>query len=385
VNLFVAGTATVNGVKLTQQTRYPRDGEIAIQVDPGEPRSFTVAVRIPGWAQNQDVGGLYDFIDEPAARPTINVNGRAVRVDPERGYVMLEREWRNGDRIELHLPMPIRQIRANSLAKEDRDRVALQRGPLVYCVEWVDNDGHALNIMLPTGTALKTESEADLFGGVETITGRATILGQGDRPFIAIPYHAWNNRGMGEMQVWIGRGVNQAWVAPVPPSPIANVTASGELKKVVTGYNDQNDDLRAVYDGADPISSADESSLYFRMRPAAGEPAWIEYELRRPTGISTAQVYFFDDRRFCRLPASWRILYKDGEQWRPVTNRGGYAVEKDQFNAAHFDPVLTAAIRLEIEPKAVEYKSGQIGPPAAMFLNQDTQWREAGVLEFRIA
>jgi DUF1680 family protein len=385
VNLYVAGSATVNGVKLTQETRYPRDGEIAIQVDPGQPRSFTVAVRIPAWVQNLAGPGLYEFIDEPAPRPTINVNGRAIRVELERGYVMLDREWKDGDRIELHFPMPIRQVRANSLAKEDRDRVALQRGPLVYCVEWVDNDGHALNIMLPTGFTLKTESEPDLFGGVETITGPAMILGHGARPFTAVPYHAWNNRGAGEMQVWIGRGVNQAWVAPVPPSPIANATASGELKKTVTGYNDQNDDLRAVYDGAEPISSADESSLYFRMRPAAGEPAWIEYELRRPTGVSSAQVYFFDDRRFCGLPASWRILYKDGAQWLPVSNRGGYAVQKDQFNVVHFDPVLTGAIRLEIEPKAIEYKVGQIGPPAAMFLDRDTEWREAGVLEFRIA
>ncbi len=94
---------------------------------------------------------MYEFIDEPAARPTINVNGRAIRVELERGYVMLEREWKVGDRMELHFPIPIRQVGANSVAKVNRDRVALQRGPLVYCVEWVDNDGHALNIMLPTG------------------------------------------------------------------------------------------------------------------------------------------------------------------------------------------------------------------------------------------
>jgi hypothetical protein len=372
-------------VKLTQETRYPRDGDVTIQVDPDQPRTFTLAVRIPGWAQNQVVQGAYEFIDEPSARPSITVNGRAVRMEPQRGYILLDREWKAGDRIELHLPMPIRQVRANSFAKEDRDRVALQRGPLVYCVEWIDNDGHALNIILPTGSPLKTESEADLFGGVETITGRATILGQGARPFTAVPYHAWNNRGMGEMQVWIGRGVNQAWVAPAPPSPIAQVTASGEIKQAATGYNDQNDDLRAVYDGAEPISSADESSLYFRMRPAAGEPAWIEYEFRHPIAVSTAQVYFFDDRRFCRLPAAWRIVYKTGEQWKPVVTHGAYGVQKDQFNVAHFDLILAAAIRLEIEPQVIQYKAGQISPPDAMFASQDIEWREAGVLEFRVA
>jgi uncharacterized protein len=173
-------------------------------------------------------------------------------------------------------------------------------------------------------------------------------------------------------------------VGAEPPEPIARVTASAELPKVATGYNDQTDDLRAVYDGAEPISSADESSLYFRVRPSAGEAAWIEYEFRRATRVSSAQVYFYDDRRFCHLPAAWRILYRNGEAWRPVANRGGYAVEKDRFNSVQFEPVTATSLRLEIEPQTVQYKSGQIGPPDAMFLSQDMAWREAGVLEWRV-
>jgi uncharacterized protein len=186
------------------------------------------------------------------------------------------------------------------------------------------------------------------------------------------------------MQVWIGRGIKEAWWAPKPPEPIARVTASAVLPKIATGYNDQNDDLRAVYDGADPLSSADESSLYFRVRPPAGEAAWIEYEFHRPAEVSSAHIYFYDDRRFCRMPSAWRVSYKDGEVWKPVTNRSPYTVEKDRFNVMRFDTVTTTAMLLEIEPQTVAYKSGQIGPPDAMFLSQDLTWREAGVLEWRV-
>jgi DUF1680 family protein len=390
VNLYIASSTTIDGVKIRQETDYPLDGDVTIHVDPPEAKLFTLALRMPGWTQNIGVPGLYDFQDFTNAQPMITVNEWPQRFELKRGYLMIDREWQPGDRIEVRLPMYPRQVRANGQAKEDLERVALQRGPLVYCVEWPDNDGHALNLLLPQGAALRSQFDQDRVGGVQTITGRASALGMGLRTFTAIPYYAWNNRGAGEMQVWIGRGIKEAWWSPRPPEGIARVTASAELPKIVTGYNDQNDDLRAVYDGADPISSADESSLYFRVRPRVGEAAWIEYELARPmthaaAPVSSAQVYFYDDRRFCRLPASWRILYRDRDEWKPVAAHGGYPVEKDRFNVVRFEPVTTTALRLEIEPQTVQYKSGQIGPPDAMFLSKDLAWREAGVLEWRIA
>ena len=177
----------------------------------------------------------------------------------------------------------------------------------------------------------------------------------------------------------------KAWVAPLPPDPIHAVRSSGGVQKVWTGYNDQNDDIRALYDGKDPLSSADESYLYYRMRPEPGTAAWVEYEFKSPAKVSSAQVYWFDDRRFCRLPTSWRILYKEGDTWKPVANIESYAVGKDKFNSVRFAPVTTTAVRLEVEPTTKFYKAGQIGPPAAMFIERDTQWREFGLLEWRIS
>lgn len=385
VNLYVSSTTTIDGTKIVQETRYPFEGEVTIRVDPPQPKIFTLALRIPGWAQNVAVPGLYEFVDSSTHAPTVTVNGWPQHMDLRNGYLHIDREWKPGDRIEMQLPMAPRQVRANGLARENIERIALQRGPLVYCLEWPDNEGHALNFMLPPGAALKSQFDGDRMGGIQTINGRGAALGEGLQIFTAVPYYAWANRGMGEMQVWIGRGIREAWSAPVPPAPIARVTAFAELQKVNTGYNDQNDDLRAVYDGFDPISSADESSLYFRVRPAVDQAAWIQYEFRRPTQVSTAQVYFYDDRRFCHIPASWRILYQDGDEWKPVAAHGAYSVSKDRFNVAHFDAVTTTALRLEIEPQTVAYKSGQIGPPDAMFINRDLAWREAGVLEWRVA
>lgn len=209
--------------------------------------------------------------------------------------------------------------------------------------------------------------------------------GASPHQLVAIPYFAWANRGMGEMEVWLPRRAEQARAFPVePPDGIASVRSSGGIEKRWTGYNDQNDDLAAVCDGVDPLNSADESHLYFRMRPPAGQSAWVEYEFKKPARISSSDAYFVDDKRFCRMPASWRIVYKDGGEWRPVTAHAAYGAEKDRFNSVSFDPVMTTAVRLEVEPQTVHFKSGEIGPPGAMFLNRAIDWREFGIIEWRV-
>lgn len=399
VNLFVASRAAIpldarNRVTLTQETRYPWEGTVRITVDPQQAATFAVLVRIPGWATNTAVpGDLYRFTGDAGDGPHLTVNGRPVLTPPERGYVRIERPWHKGDVVELRLPMAVRRVVANTGAREDRGLVALQRGPVVYCAEWPDNGGHALNVVIPDGAALDSQWRGDLLGGTQVVTGhvqaiaRAETGSQAMQPhdLVAIPYHRWANRGMGEMAVWMARAPEAAWIVPVPPAPIAAVRSSGGVDKRWTGYNDQNTDAGALYDGRDPLDSADESNRYFKMRPAPGTQAWIEYELQSESTVSSTAVYWFDDRRFCRLPASWRILYRDGQDWRPVSNLTPYSVEKDAFNRVRFDPVTTTAVRLEIEPTTVHYGAGDIGPPDAMFIGQAIDWRECGLLEWRIA
>ncbi len=398
VNLFVGSRADVkladNDVKISQETRYPWEGKIRVTIDPQHAGRFAVLVRIPEWARNTPLpSDLYRYMDASNEKPTLSVNGASTAIQPANGYVRLDRTWKAGDVIELNLPMPVRKVLAHERVLDDKGRVALERGPLVYCVEWPDNGGSALNVVIPDKAVLKGEYRPNLLNGTEVITGRVQALVRGSdgvstktvpHDLVAIPFFEWANRGMGEMTVWIARNAETARIKPVPPAPIARVESFGQIEKAWTGYADQNDDIGAVYDGVDPLNSADESHLYYRLRPPEGKPAWIEYDFKAPAQVSSAKVYFADDRRFCRLPASWRILYKDGETWKPVENAAPYKVDKDKFNEAAFKPVRTTAVRIEVEPQGILYKGGAAGPPAAMRISKDVVWRECGIIEWRV-
>lgn len=219
VNLFVSSTARFElagrWLEIVQETKYPWDGGIKMVVNPARPGEFTVMLRIPGWARNQPLpGDLYRFLDKNDQPVRLKVNRKPVDVAVDRGYVRLRRKWRAGDLIELDLPMPIRRVVANDLVKEDSGRASLERGPIVFCAEGIDNLGRVLNLVLPDEVKLSHWFRPDLLGGVAFITGRATAVdgaaaGAGSakktQEFMAVPYYAWANRGMGEMAVWLPR------------------------------------------------------------------------------------------------------------------------------------------------------------------------------------
>jgi DUF1680 family protein len=206
-NLYVGNHADVKlgnrTVKIVEDTRYPWDGDVSLTLDPEGSGAFTIALRIPGWARDQPVpSDLYRFADNAREQPSISVRSRnaepeRVTLDVRDGYMRIRRNWKRGDTIHLTLPMPARRIVAHAGVKDDEGKMALQRGPLVYAVEAIDNGGKALDLVVPRDAALRSRFRADLLNGVEVITG------EGNRPFVAIPYYAWNNRGQGEMAVWI--------------------------------------------------------------------------------------------------------------------------------------------------------------------------------------
>ncbi len=208
VNLYVAGSAVVSSpdaeVKLTQETRYPWDGKVRMTVDPVEERAFSVNLRIPGWATNAPVpSDLYSYIDDESSESiTIHVNGSPVDDYPiESGYATLDRTWKSGDVIELNLPMPVRLVRSHDKVEANVGRVAIERGPIVYCLEAMDVDAPLKDIVLPIDIELTTEHRSDLLGGVTVIKGEANRI-----HFTAIPYYAWDHREPGAMIVWIPAG-----------------------------------------------------------------------------------------------------------------------------------------------------------------------------------
>ncbi|HIE27365.1 TPA: glycoside hydrolase family 127 protein [Candidatus Poribacteria bacterium] len=208
VHLYVRGSGTlqVGGkqVVLRQETDYPWDGTIRISVEPKEPTVFGLNLRIPNWSRNA----------------TLIVNGEKMEVDSltNLGYARIEREWKSGDEVELVLPMPVERIESHPAVRQNSGCVALQRGPVVYCIEQVDNPVPLHRVILPHDAELKTQFDKELLGGVAVVKGNALIVDDADwdgmlyraepsklKPFeiTAIPYYAWDHREPGEMRVWI--------------------------------------------------------------------------------------------------------------------------------------------------------------------------------------
>lgn len=204
VNLFVGNKSVFslgkNKVKITQETHYPWEGNIKIILEPEKTQEFTVYVRIPGWARNEPVpSNLYSFMDTYQTNPVLRVNEERIDMILEKGYAKIIRTWEKGDVIKLNLPMPVRKITAHKKVKADRGKVSFQRGPLVFCFEGVDNDGHVLDRMIKMDAPIEVEFKPDLLHGIPILIGQD----QDGNPLTAVPYYAWSHRGVGEMAVWM--------------------------------------------------------------------------------------------------------------------------------------------------------------------------------------
>ena len=354
INLFVEGHASIEfeGFKLgiTQETRYPWEGKVAMILRPDRPHEFTIKIRIPGWALDQPLpGGLYSYLDKVNDSPHLKVNGEEVSLEMEKGYVSIQREWKTGDLIELSLPMPARRVQSRMEVKENSGKTALVRGPLVYCAEWPDNEGFVSNLVLPDDTELAPEWREEFLNGLTVIKGRSVALlgggeegniGRKEQEFVAIPYYAWAHRGQGEMTVWLPRRADLA--RPLPVETISSTsTASASQGKSAESLNDQ----------WEPKNSNDHSHPYLHWWPSKGSEEWIQYDFKEGVEISSVQVYWFDDtgQGECRVPASWQLLYKSGRRWVPVENSVPYGTARDQYNMLVFKPVRTTALRIVIQ------------------------------------
>jgi len=204
INLFMSNTAHVKigekNIEISQQTDYPWNGKVNIHVNPEKRTAFTLKIRIPGWAQNQPVpGNLYSYLGGIHDKSTLRINGKEQKVNLNRGYVEITKEWRQGDTLELILPMAIREIVTNEKVKDNTNQVAFEYGPLVYCAEEIDNRLISA-ISIPDKIDLHIEETTILSNKIITINGHL----QGER-ITLIPYYFWSNRGVGKMKVWFPR------------------------------------------------------------------------------------------------------------------------------------------------------------------------------------
>lgn len=365
INLFMSNKADISlpagKLTLTQTTKYPWEGKVEISVDPARSGRFALHVRIPGWAKDQPIpGDLYRYAIAKDKAIPITINGEKVEYSMDKGYAILDRNWKKGDKIVVEFPMDVRKVLANDSVKADRDRFALQRGPIVYCLEGKDQqDSTVQSIVVDAATSVSSAYQPDKLGGIVQLTaeGNMSARQQGSDAIItrkekitAIPYYSWNNRGVGEMEVWIPYKASAALPKPAPTIASKSRVSSSVNGKLM---------LKALNDQYDPADSKDNSASYLHWWPKKNTTEWVQYDFDSTYTISSSRVYWFDDGPWggCRIPASWRLLYKKDGQWAPVKNITPYEIAKDRYNSVQFEPVTTTALRMEVQ-LPVDYATG---------------------------
>ncbi|KKB49890.1 hypothetical protein HMPREF1212_03049 [Parabacteroides sp. HGS0025] len=354
VNLFMSNTSELNvegkKVTLAQTTEYPWNGDIRVAVTPKGKQDFTLKIRIPGWVQGEVVpSNLYTFTDNKQLAYAVKVNGEPVESKLDKGYFSIDRQWKKGDVVDVHFDMEPRTVKANSKVEADRGKISVERGPLVYCAEWPDNDFSVLSVFMNRKPEFTVERKPELLYGIDELKTQAQTLGYDetgrlvtkDVTLTLIPYYAWAHRGTGEMAVWLPQDVSAT--RPVMPPTIASkakITASHMAKSI-----------SAINDGLTPKDENDRTAPYYHWWPQEGTTEWIAYEFEQPEEISSTTIYWYDDAPWggCRIPQSWKIYYKDASgNWQPVANTSSYGIAKGEPNTVRFTPVKTSAVKLEV-------------------------------------
>ena len=362
VNLFLSNktelTVGKKKVALSQQTNYPWDGDITITIDKNNVGRFALKIRIPGWVKGKVVpSDLYSYADGKRLGYLISVNNQ--QLYPEiHDYITIDRQWKKGDKVQIHFDMEPRVVRANNKVEADRGMVAVERGPLVYCAEHPDNDLDIFSALVNQEPQFQL-GKAEIAGiPVVTLTTEAQALDfnkQGkltvkDQELTLIPYFAWCHRGSGKMRVWLPQDLKAT--TPAQPATLASESKVSSSSKVPA--------LSSVNDRLVPRDENDRSMPYTHWWPKKATTEWLAYDFPVAATVQTCTVYWFDDAPWggCRIPKSWRILYQDAQgQWQPVKDADHYPTVRGAACTVNFTPVKTKALRLEIT-QPDEFSSG---------------------------
>ena len=353
VNLFLSNKSELSigkkKVTLSQQTNYPWDGDITINVDKNTAGQFALKIRIPGWVKGKVVpSDLYTYTDNKRLGYTVSVNNQEFYPE-NRDYITIDRKWKKGDKVQIHFDMEPRVVRAINKVEADRGMVAIERGPLVYCAEHPDNQFDIFSVLVNQEPQF-TLGKAEIAGTpVVTLTTDAQTLDfnkQGklttkDQKLTLIPYYAWCHRGSGKMRVWLPQDLKAT--TPAQPATLASESkvTSGSRVPALSSIND-----RLV-----PRDENDRSMPYTHWWPKKATTEWLAYEFPQAATVQSCTVYWFDDAPWggCRVPKSWRILYQDEQgQWQPVEGVDGYPTARGAACTVNFNPVKTKSLRLEV-------------------------------------
>jgi DUF1680 family protein len=363
VNLYISsiGTIDIDGekVKIEQKGDFPWDGEVKFSLTPEHPTRFTLKLRIPGWADHEPVPGsdLYSFESELKEKYQASVNGKTVSSAVKNGYLAIDREWKAGDVVTLSLPLEARYVKANDAVSADRGFHAVQRGPIVYCMEGIDTeDAHVFNKYIPKNNPIEAKYIPEKLNGIVELSTTAKEVERSDNGIVErdthvrlVPYSTWNNRGASEMEVWIPASSEKA--RPLPDT--TTLTARAKTYIVTDAANDKKYIAYGLNDQWDVDNSADNAKPYLTLWRQK-EPYIIEYTFPQSEEVRNLQVYWMELEHYdggIALPASWRLQYLDGKTWKNVDTKSAYEIRKDAYSSVDFSPVKTTALRLYADLK----------------------------------
>lgn len=368
VNQFVQGSLTteINGksIAMRVETDFPWDGKVKFIMDVEEPVEFALYVRTPSWSNKLHVTTPLD-----------------TATHGERGYMIYKRLWEKGDTLTCDFEMEPNLILAHPNVKANTGLVAIQRGPVVYCLEELDQECSLKDIYLPAETKLTPKHDTQFLGGVTVLEaearfanlpilwvnqlyqsfpttlqknaanlnksiGNATLQeapAMGPAKIKAIPYYAWNNREQGAMKVWLP-------MAPhLEPFAAEGLEAAATVELSFTSYNCYPERIR---DGKFPTKSNQHPGELTHFWPHKGGEEWVSYSWGGPIETALTRVFLFDDTGVgeCRPPTSWILEYKDSQdQWQPVETSSPYSVELDKWIEITHKPITTTTMRIKVK------------------------------------
>ena len=370
VNLFMSNTCKINipagTVGIVQETAYPWEGKVKLTINPEANEEFNLMVRIPGWAKNKPVpSDLYHFSNESTQDVSLTVNGSPCKYTIKNGYALINHKWLAGDVIELELPMDVRKVMANKKVENLRGRMAVERGPIVYCLEGPDNKDISIhNLMIDKDAKFELKENHELpyncyelttTGSDYKETGNSEKITITEHKVTAIPYYLWANRGPSDMLVWIPSTDSVVSAEPYHAPSIASTS------KIISSYDTTtlssiNDRFIIPYHQNIPISN------YYRW-PMDDKNQWVQYKFKNPETVSSVQVYWYDNEpstmttwyndipwTCCRVPESWQLFYlTQNGTWKAVKALNEYGTEKYKFNKLRFEPVNTTSLKMTVK------------------------------------
>lgn len=343
-------------VNLEQKSEYPFEGKVEVKIDPEKDSKFSIYMRIPTWAISDEFvpGGLYPYKKQSHANVQIKINGTETKYKTEKGFAIVDREWKKGDVVELNIPMPTRFVDCSPKVAENRGRIAVTRGPLVYCAEEMDNGGRVQRLFIGESDENQT-NVTKITNGILNGMDKISFSGmehssEGSRPYkiSMIPYYAWSNRGDNQtMQVWLSHDESTTSMSENNLAYVQHIKEinTSSISKDVGVFKD------AICDGKVAKSSADMETTKWISNNESSQ--WVEIVFKENITLNSLFLFWLENGT-TKLPSSWSIEYNSRGNWKKLNLyvTDSYQTGKDKFNVVHpASPLQIEAVRINIKPQ----------------------------------